>query len=78
MAEHRFQHDNLLPKKSVLVLKDHRSFVHHENPTGSRALGDEKMKAAKKGGKKPSQNLGLAKSSFFFPSPKGTRNVQIH
>jgi hypothetical protein len=34
------------------------------------------MKAAKKGGKKPSQNLGLAKS--FFPSPKGTRNVQIH
>lgn len=48
-----------------------------QNPTGSRALGDEKMQAAKKGGKKPSQNLGLAKSSFS-PSPKGTRNVQIH
>lgn len=64
-------------KISVLVLKDHKSFVYHKNPTGSRALGDEKMKAAKKGGKKPSQNLGLAKSSFF-PSPKGTRNVQIH
>lgn len=77
VAEHHFQHDNCSPKKSVLVLKDHESFVHYKNPTGSRALGDEKMKAAKKGGKKPSQNLGLAKSSFF-PSPKGNRNVQIH
>lgn len=37
----------------------------------------EKMKAAKQGGKKSSPNLGLAKSSFS-PSPKGTRNVQIH
>ncbi|KAL0597273.1 hypothetical protein AAY473_032623 [Plecturocebus cupreus] len=45
-------------KKSVPVLKDHEFFVYYENPTGSRALGDEKMKAAKKGGKKPSQNLG--------------------
>lgn len=54
----------MLTKKSVLVLKDHKPSVHYKNPTGSRALGDEKMKAAKKGGKKPSQNLGLAKSSF--------------
>lgn len=30
-------------KKSVLVLEDHESFVHYKNPTGSRALGDEKM-----------------------------------
>lgn len=53
----------IFSKKSVLVLKERTSFVNHENPTGSRALEDE-MKAAKKGGKKPSQNLGLAKSSF--------------
>lgn len=48
VVEHHFQHDNVSPKKSVLVLKDHKSFVHYKNPTGSRALGDEKMKAAKK------------------------------
>lgn len=47
VAEYHFQDDNLSPKKiflkSVPVLKGHKSFVHYKNPTGSRALGDEKM-----------------------------------
>lgn len=53
VAERHFQDDNLSPKKQtknppknnkpVLVLKDHKSFVHYKNPTGSRALGDERM-----------------------------------
>lgn len=34
--------------KTVLVLKDHKSFVHYENPTGSRVLDNERMKAVKK------------------------------
>ena len=61
---------SLTKKKSRPSFKRPWSFVHHENPTGSRALGDEKMKAAKKGGNKPSQNLGFAKS-FFSPFTKG-------
>lgn len=63
------------PKNYPSFKRPFKSFVHYENPTGSRALG--KDEGCQKGGKKPSQNLGLAKSSFF-PSPKGTRNVQIH
>lgn len=62
--------------KTDATFKDHLSPLSTMKTLQAQGL-QEKMKAAKKGGKKPSQNLGLAKSSFF-PSPKGTRNVQIH